>query len=81
MLHDPNIKKAFCHTFDYLVLCAENGVTLNKGKFKFAQREVEFVGYKVGWLDFHPLIICSNRSKNLKCPPNQKLQTYGRGLG
>ena len=26
LLHDPNIKKAFYHTFDYLVLCAENGV-------------------------------------------------------
>ena len=50
-LYDTDIE-----TFDYLVLCAENGITLNPVKFKFCRREVDFVGYLshcVGLLSTH----------------------------
>ena len=40
LLHDFDIETAFYHTFDYLYLCAENGITINPKKFKFAQKEV-----------------------------------------
>ena len=49
LLHDFDIETAFYHTFDYLYLCAENGITINPKKFKFAQKEVDFVGYTIGW--------------------------------
>ena len=34
--------------------CAEKGITLNPEKFKFCRREVEFVGYSVGWEAYGP---------------------------
>ena len=37
--------------------------TLPNDKFKFALREVEFVGYKVGWPDYHP---SDNMFKSIK---------------
>ena len=49
-LYDTDIETAFHHTFDYLVLCAENGITLNPVKFKFCRREVDFVGYLSHWV-------------------------------
>ena len=29
-LHDFDIQKAFYHTFEYLCLCGENGITIKK---------------------------------------------------
>ena len=54
LLHDFDIETAFYHTFDYLYLCAENGITINPKKFKFAQKEVDFVGYTIGWESYRP---------------------------
>ena len=54
LLYDADIAQAFFHTFDYLTLCGSNGVTLNPSKFKFCRREVEFVGYFLGWDDYRP---------------------------
>ena len=42
MLWDQNIEEAFFYTFDYIALCAWNGITFNPSKFKFVRREVEF---------------------------------------
>ena len=49
ILYDSNIEEAFHHTFDYLRLCAENGITLNPEKFRFSRKEVEFCGFLIGW--------------------------------
>ena len=38
---------SFYHTFDFLTLCAINGVTLNLPKFQFCQDTVEFAGLKL----------------------------------
>ena len=54
LLHDVSIKDAFYHTYDYLILCEQNGVTLQPKKFMFARREVEFVGYQINWEDYRP---------------------------
>ena len=54
LVYDSDIESAFYHTFDVLTLCAKNGVTINPEKFKFARREVDFVGYHVGWDSFKP---------------------------
>ena len=43
-LYDDNIEQSFYHTWDYLVICAKNGIVLNRSKFQFCQDTVEFAG-------------------------------------
>jgi hypothetical protein len=54
IIWDQNIEQAFYHTFDFLITCAKNGITLKPQKFKFARREVDFCSYTVGWDGFRP---------------------------
>ena len=46
-LWDPNIESAFYHTWDYLILCAKNGIVINKWKFQFCCDEVLFARLKI----------------------------------
>ena len=39
VLWDADITEAFYHTFDFLLLCANNGVTLKPEKIKFCRRD------------------------------------------
>ena len=54
LLYDASVEQAFWHVFDFLEVCEKNGITLNPSKFKFCQREVEFVGFHLGWDAYHP---------------------------
>ena len=54
ILWDSNIEESFYHVFDYLMLCARNGITLNPKKFNFCRRIVEFCGYTIDWDSFRP---------------------------
>ena len=54
MLYDKSIEQGSYHIYDYLVLCAENGVTLHPKKFKFTQKTVDFSGYTIVWDDYRP---------------------------
>ena len=47
LLWDTNIENAFYHTWDYLTLCANNGIVINKDKFQFCRDEVLFAGLKL----------------------------------
>lgn len=47
LLHDSDIEGSFFSTFDYLTLCAENGITINRSKFQFCQDTVMFAGLKI----------------------------------
>ena len=47
LLHDPSIEQSFYHTWDYLTLCAENGIVVNKKKFQFCEQTVEFAGVTI----------------------------------
>ena len=73
LLFDGSIEDAFYHTFDYLVLCSTNGITINPKKFKFARREVDFVGYNIGWLDYHPSDDMFKSIKEFNMPANPTL--------
>ena len=44
LLYDPTIKEHFYSAWDYLTLCAENGIVINLPKFKFGRKTVDFVG-------------------------------------
>ena len=63
MLHDTGIEESFWHAFDYLVLCWENGVTNNHSKFRFVKKEVDFVGFHVGWENYRP---CDDMLRSIK---------------
>ena len=41
-------------THAFLKTCVQKGITLNPDKFKFCRREVEFVGYHIGWEAYYP---------------------------
>ena len=47
LLYDQTSEDNFYHTFDYLKLCGDNGITFNVDKFQFCQKEVEFAGFRV----------------------------------
>ena len=47
LLYKVEIEANFYHTYNYLVLCAKNGVTLNPEKLQFCQDRVEFGGLNV----------------------------------
>ena len=46
-LWDNSIEECFYHTWDYLTLCAENGVVFNADKFQFCQDTITFAGFNV----------------------------------
>ena len=54
LLWDGSIESAFWHTFDYIKLCADNGIVFNKEKFAFAKDVVEFAGFEVAQSGFRP---------------------------
>ena len=47
LLYSTGIEQSFWDTWDFLTLCAENGVTINIDKIQFCQDEVEFAGLNV----------------------------------
>ena len=56
VLWDPeeDIADAFWHAFDYIKLCADNGIVFNEEKFVFAEPIVEFAGFEVHPEGFRP---------------------------
>ena len=52
--YDSSIEAAFWHTYDFLELCAKKGIALKPEKFRFCRREVEFVGFYLGWEEYKP---------------------------
>ena len=47
LVYDDTITGNFWHTWDYLKLYGDNGITFNEEKFQFCQLEVEFAGFRV----------------------------------
>ena len=54
LLYDNNIEEAFWHVYEFLTTCAAKGITLKPEKFQFARREVDFVGFRLGWDEYKP---------------------------
>ena len=46
-LYSQNIEQSFWETWDYLTLCAKNGIVVSKPKFQFCQDEVDFAGLRI----------------------------------
>ena len=54
LLYDEGVEEAFWHTYAFLELCAERGITLNPEKFRFCRRDIDFVGYHLSWEGYRP---------------------------
>ena len=54
LLYDETIEDAYYRAWDYLHLCAENGITLNESKFQFCQDEVHFAGFRITPMGIQP---------------------------
>lgn len=50
-----NIEESYDQAVKYLVLCGRNGIILNPKKFKFAEDEVEFAGFKISKNSIAPI--------------------------
>ena len=68
LLYDSSVERAFWHTYDFLETCAKKGVTLKPEKFKFCRREVEFVGFHLGWDEYKPTDERLSAIKNFPMP-------------
>ncbi|MPC59953.1 Polyprotein P3 [Portunus trituberculatus] len=53
-LYDSNVEEAFWHTYEFLTTCAAKGIILKPEKFQFGRREVDFVGFCLGWDEYKP---------------------------
>ena len=47
LLYSQDIESSFYAVFDYLTICAQNGITINQTKFQFCQDTVTFAGLKI----------------------------------
>ena len=47
LLYDSSVEQAFWHCWNFLE-------TLSPEKFRFCRREVEFVGFNLGWNSYAP---------------------------
>ena len=47
LLHSEDVESSFFAVFDFLTICARNGITINEAKFVFCQDTVTFAGLKI----------------------------------
>ena len=80
LLYDNNIEGNFYHTFDYLKLCGDNGITFNKKKFQFCQMEVEFAGFRVTADEVKPSNSILDNIKNFPKPMTLNKARHWLGL-
>ena len=73
LLYDASIEESFYHALDFLLLCGQNGVTINPEKLQFCEEEVEFVGYNVGWDGYRPSDNMISAIKNFPMPAEPSL--------
>ena len=81
LLNVKDVSQAFYHTFDFLVLCAKNGVTINPQKFKFAHKGVDFVGYSIGWESYRSPDEMLKSINNFPMPENPTLSDIRAWFG
>ena len=73
LLFDASVEDAFWHTYDFLETCATKGVTLKPEKFRFGRRQVDFVGFHVGWDAYKPTEERLAAVKNFDMPAEPSL--------
>ena len=54
LIWDDNLNEHWWRMIDFLTLLGNNGVILNKGKFQFAKRTVDFAGFQISKKSIKP---------------------------
>ena len=65
VLWDYDIENNFYHIWDYLTLCANNSIVINKEKLQFCRNEILFAGLKITKTSIAPSD-CNPRLLNIK---------------
>jgi len=65
---DKNLEEHWWRMIDFLRLMGNNGIVLNKEKFQFAQREVEFAGFHISESEVRPQEKCLNAIRDFPTP-------------
>jgi len=55
LMWDTDLKEHWWRLLDFLELLGHNGIILNKKKFQFAQKEVDFAGFNITGTEIKPL--------------------------
>ena len=70
LLYDYSIEESFCHTWDYLTLCAEKGIVVSDTKFQFCRDTVEFAGLTITSSGIAPSQHITSAILNFPTPTN-----------
>jgi hypothetical protein len=68
-IFDNTIEEAFWHAWELLTLCANNGIVVNKSKFKFCSKQVDFAGLSISPKGVQPSSKMLDAIQNFP-PPN-----------
>ena len=68
-IFDTTIEGAFWHMWDLLSICAKNGIVVNKSKFHFCSKQINFAGLSLSEFSIQPSEKMLNAIKNFP-PPN-----------
>ena len=80
LLWDPNIEGNYFHTWDFLMICKKNNITLNKPKFQFCQDTAKFAGLQLTDNGIKPSEEIISAIKNFKKPTTIKQARAWFGL-
>ena len=69
---DENLEEHWWHTIQFLTLMGRSGIVLNPSKFQFAQRSVDFAGFRISESCLEPLPKYLNAIQQFPTPKNIK---------
>ena len=67
-IYDDTIEGAFWHIWDFLEVCAKNGIVINESKLQFCQEHVDFAGLSVTSQGVQPSTKITNAIRNFPPP-------------
>ena len=69
-IYDNTIENAFWHAWELLSVCAQHGIVINKDKFQFCFKQVDFAGMSLTEIGVQPSEKMLSAIKNFPPPTN-----------
>lgn len=79
--YDTDLEKHWWRTIDFLIGVGQSGIVLNPDKFPFADKSVDFAGFRVSDTTIEPLPKYLNAIRDFPITPEYQQQTSGVGSG
>ena len=70
LIYDDSVEQAFYHAWNFLTICATNGIVLNVEKFQFSQKTVDFAGLRITETGIAPSEKILSAIRNFPVPEN-----------